>query len=74
MSASEKLKTLERQGVRFMLEPRPENGYWHNALPQIIAVVEAAERMDAAIETNSEEGTPEWFLQPIIDLEQALGE
>ena len=74
MSASKKLKALEKQGVRFMLEPKPEDGYWRNALPQIIAVVEAAERMDAAIETNSETGTPEWFSDPLVDLQQALGE
>ena len=43
MSASERLKAMEAQGVRFMVEPKSAGEPWRDALPQIVAVVEAAE-------------------------------
>ena len=56
MSASEKLKAMEQEGVRFMVPP----DLYRNALPEIIAVVEAAEPFavvsGSPIATNVKEG------------------
>ena len=42
MSASERLREMQKRGVRFVVE-----GTWEDALPEIIAVVEAADTATA---------------------------
>jgi len=84
MSASEKLKAL---GVSRAIDwPAPSYEAYRlaedqerlrknaieRALPQIVVVVEAAERLDADLETNSAAGSPNYMIAALAALDEAL--
>ena len=67
MSASEKLKALDERGF-----PVVTDATLRRALPQIAAVVEAGERLDADLETNSAAGSPNYMVAALAALDEAL--
>jgi hypothetical protein len=67
VSASEKLRELHP-----LLTGPPARQFRDRAWDEIVAVVEAAERLDADLETNTASGSPNYLIDAIVALEQAL--
>jgi hypothetical protein len=73
MSASEKLRALMRVRSDYFDVGDSKDFALIFALPQIVALAEAAEELDAWLETNTESGSPNYLADALSELDEALG-